>query len=227
MCFTHTHTETQTMQLVGIPLSVENQHGWMFLVVHNEPPGWWLWFDLPQHESLRRKRSPHILHFEFCCLLGSSWGLWDAHEEGQKAGGTRVWELGNQISFRLANCGWPQGSWAMPFGQGLIFTGSHLLYGSVTSFWNLFFTSLFWLGSGIHKIPREREAWSMACKRRSGEVGEWIEEESFPLPCHSLPSAGLTPLQSCRLLKRGERKGGERGGKLPSPFGRQDPSLSI
>lgn len=70
----------------------------------------------------------------------------------------------------------------------------------------------------------------MACKRRSGEVGEWIEEESFPLPCHSLPSAGLTPPSSFAKLQaseKGREKGRREGGKLPSPFGRQDPSLSI
>lgn len=61
----------------------------------------------------------------------------------------------------------------------------------------------------------------MACKRRSGEVGEWIEEESFPLPCHSLPSAGLTPPSSFAKLQaseKGREKGRRRGGKASFPI---------
>lgn len=73
---------------------------------------------LPSMKVSGGKGLPTFFHLEFCCLLGSSWGLWDAHGEGKKAGGTRVWELENQIHFRLANCGRPQGSWAMPFGPG-------------------------------------------------------------------------------------------------------------
>lgn len=67
----------------------------------------------------------------------------------------------------------------------------------------------------------------MACKRRSGEVGEWIEEESFPLPCHStglMPSSSFAKLQAS---EKGREKRRREGGKLPFPFGRQDPSLSI
>lgn len=61
----------------------------------------------------------------------------------------------------------------------------------------------------------------MACKRRRGEVGDWIEEESFPLPCHSLPNAGLTPLSSSPKLRASEKRreeGRREGGKPTAPF---------
>jgi len=72
------------------------------------------------------------------------------------------------------------------------------------------------------------------CKRRRGEVGEGIEEESFPLPCHSLPSAGLTPLSSSLKLRASElrregKRRGQRGGtpnSLPFLFRRQDQAPS-
>lgn len=61
-------------------------------------------------------------------------------------------------------------------------------------------------------------------------MGEGIEEESFPLPCHSLPNAGPTPLRSSPKLraseKRRERKGGgwrEGGSFLPRLGGRIRP----
>jgi len=60
----------------------------------------------------------------------------------------------------------------------------------------------------------------MACKRRRGEVGEWIEEESFPLPCHNLPNVGLTPLSSSPKLQASEKrreKGRREGGTLQCP----------
>lgn len=52
-------------------------------------------------------------------------------------------------------------------------------------------------------------------------MGERIEEESFPLPCHSLPSAGLMPLssslklQASELRREGKRRG-QKGGELAS-----------
>lgn len=58
----------------------------------------------------------------------------------------------------------------------------------------------------------------MACKRRSGEVGEWTEEESFPLPCHS---TGLTPPSSFAKMQASE-KGREKrrrdGGRASFPI---------
>lgn len=69
----------------------------------------------------------------------------------------------------------------------------------------------------------------MACKRRREEVGERVEEESIPLPCHSLPNVSLTPLSSLPKLRASEKrreKGRREGGRLPLLFGRQDLSLS-
>lgn len=80
-------------------------------------------------------------------------------------------------------------------------------------FWNLSFTSLFWLLLGIHKIPRELEVLSKACKSNEREVGEWAGEKSFPLPCHSLPNGSLTPFKSFLRQKASEE---ERGGESPA-----------
>lgn len=207
----------------------------MFLAVCSEPPSWWLWSGLSQHESLWRKRSPHVVPFWRCCYLHRcpprDCGMPIAMDKKLAGPGCGNWRIKYSLEWQTMH-GWAVYGRKAParcrLAQGLIFTDSHLLYGSVTFFWNFFFTSLFWLGSGIHKIPREQEVWSMACKRRRGEAGEWIEE-SFPLPCHSLPNAGLMPLSSSPKLQASEKrreKGRREGGKLPSPFGRQDPSLS-
>lgn len=169
-------------------MSVEKQCGWMFLAVCDEPPSQWLWSGPPQHESLRRKRSPRVLLFWRCCYLQrclpGDREVPVGRDKKVAGPGHGSWGIKYSLDWQTMRGRAAYGHKAPArcrLAQGLIFTGSHLPYGSMTFFWNFFFTSLFWLGSGIHKIPREREVWSMACKRRRGEVGEWIEEFSITL----------------------------------------------
>lgn len=204
----------------------------MFLEVQNKLPSWWLWYGPSECKSLRRKRSPCFSFWRVRCLQRCFPGDCGV-SLGKRQKANRTWRIKYYLEWQTMH------SWAVYghrghrerccLAQSLICATSHLSYRSVTLLWNFFFTSLFWLGSSIHKIPREWEVWSIACKRRRGEVGEWIEEESFPLPCHSLPNTGLMPLSSSPKQQASEKRREQerRGeGKLPSLFSRQDLSPS-
>lgn len=193
-----------------------------------EPPGWWLWSDPPKHESLRGKRSPHILPFwvllspgEFLGTVRCPWGgtksWWDPGVGARESNTLQAGKLWMATGL-LGDAFWPR------VGYLPVRTCSMGL-------WPLFETSSLrvyfgWAQAFIKFLGNGRlEAWLV-----KGGVGRWengLRRRVFHYPVIASLAQVLrlrVPLRSCRLLKRGERKGGERGESfLPHLGGRIHP----